>query len=115
MFKALSGIRPFKKLNVISASLVTEHQGGGREWVCHTESGKMFHLVYQAGVLQASNVVEREYDLELNSKPIATKKLDDMIDTLLGYNSVRKDRKDVTFNDIIILMGWKMDADQWID
>ena len=52
--------------------------------------------------------------LEESDLPEFLKKLDDMIDTLLGY-SVKKDRKDVTFNDIIILMGWKMDADQWID
>ena len=82
--------------------------------MCHTKSGKMFHLVYLGGVLQASNVVDREYDLELNSKPIATRELDGMIDSLLGF-SLKKDRDNVTFKDIINLMGWKMDADQWID
>ena len=113
MLKPLAAARRLKRLNVVSAILVNDNLGG-REWVCHTKSGKIFHLVYLGGVLQASNVVDREYDLELNSKPIATKELDGMIDSLLGF-SAKKDRDNVTFNDIINLMGWKMDADQWID
>jgi len=113
MFKPLAGIRQFKKLNVVSASLVTENEGGGREWVCHTKGGKMFHIIYQAGLLQASNVVEREYDLELNSKPIATK--DDLVETLFSSFTIKKNRKEITFKDIIDLMGWKVADDQWFD
>lgn len=72
----------------------------------------MFHLVYQAGVLQASTIVEREYDLELNSKPIAT--TDDLADKLL-YGFEKKNKNKVTFKDIINLMGWKIDDDQYFD
>ena len=113
MFKPLQGIRVFKKLKVVSASLITEREGGGREWVCHTKGGKLFHIIYQAGMLQASNVVEREYDLELNSKPIATK--DDLVEKLFSSFSIKRNRKKVTFKDIIDLMGWKLDDDQWLD
>ena len=112
MLKAMSGVTTFKKLNVVSASVVSERGDTGREWVCHTKSGKMFHLIYQAGVLQASNVVEAEYDLELNSKPIAT--MDDLTEILLhGFG--KKNRNTVTFKDIINLMGWEIDDDQWFD
>ena len=81
MLKPLKGCGLFKKLKVDTAALVSEIGEDSREWACHTKSGKMFHLVYQHGVLQASNVVETEYDLELNSKPIAT--TDDLTDKLL--------------------------------
>ena len=112
MLKPLAGCRLFKKLNVVTAAVVSEHGRHSKEWACHTKGGKMFHLVYQAGVLQASNVVETEYDLELNSKPIAT--IDNLTDKLL-YGFGKKNRNTVTFKDIINLMGWEIDDDQWFD
>jgi hypothetical protein len=98
-------------LKVISATLISERGTDGKEWVCHTRRGKMFHLVYQAGVLQASNVVEREYDLELNSKPIATSLT---VEKIFSFSN-RRNRNKIGFKDIKDLMGWKMDADQWTD
>tara|TARA_Y100000310_G_C20316313_1_gene638603 strand:- start:302 stop:640 length:339 start_codon:yes stop_codon:yes gene_type:complete len=112
MLKPLKGCGLFKKLKVDTASLVSEIGEDSREWACHTKSGKMFHLIYQHGVLQASNVVETEYDLELNSKPIAT--IDNLTDKLL-YGFGKKNRNTVTFKDIINLMGWKIDDDQYFD
>lgn len=112
MLKPLKGCGLFKKLKVDTAALVSEIGEDSREWACHTKSGKMFHLVYQHGVLQASNVVETEYDLELNSKPIAT--TDDLTDKLL-YGFRKKNRNKISFKDIIDLMGWKMDDEQYFD
>ena len=111
MLKALAGAGPLKKLKVVSASLISERGDDGKEWVCHTKQGKTFHLIYQAGLLQASNVVEREYDLELNSKPVATR--GDIVENLFSFN--KKDRQQTTFKDIIDLMGWDIDEEQYFD
>ena len=111
MLKPLAGAGPLKKLKVVSATLVSERGADGKEWVCHPKQGKTFHLIYLGGVLQASNVVEREYDLELNSKPVATR--EDMVENLFGFN--KKDRQQTTFKDIIDLMGWDVDEEQYFD
>ena len=112
MLKPLAAAKGLRKLNVISAMLVSEHSGG-REWVCHTKNGKLFHLIYQHGVLQSSNVVEREYDLVDTVKPIATNKEDNL--DLLNFTLPRKNRNKLGFKDIIDLMGWKTDDDQYFE
>ena len=112
MLKPFAAARRLKKLKVISAMLVTDNSDG-REWVCNTKSGKLFHLIYAHGVLQSSNVVERECDLEINSQPVATI-IDEKLD-ILNFSLIRKNRNKLTFKDIIDLMGWKVDDDQYFD
>ena len=112
MLKPLAAAAKLRKLNVVSAMLVNENDGG-REWVCHTKQGKLFHLIYQHGVLQCSNVVEREYDLEANIKPVATNE-EEKLD-LFSLMSPKKNRNKVVFKDIIDLMGWETDDDQYFE
>ena len=112
MLKSLAAAKRFKKLNVISAMIVNDSDVG-REWVCHTKTGKIFHLIYAHGVLQSSNVVEREYDLKSNVNPIATNK-EDQVD-LLNFSLAKKNRNKVGFKDIIKLMGWKTNSDQYFE
>ena len=112
MLKPLAAAKGLRKLNVVSAMLVND-SAAGREWVCHTKAGKIFHLIYAHGVLQTSNVVEREYDLEDKVKPVATNN-EDQID-LLNFSLPKKNRNKVGFKDIIKLMGWKTTDDQYFE
>jgi len=110
MLKPLAAARRLKKLNVVSAILVNDNQGG-REWVCHTKNDKWFHLIYHHGLLQCSNLVERECDLEGVTEPVATRELEQL--DLMNFSSLKKNRNKLGFKDIINLMNWKVDDDQF--
>ncbi len=73
----------------------------------------MFHLLSQEGALYATNVVEREYDLEFVDKPIA--RVEPTKLHLNVYGIKKNNRIKITFEDIINLMGWKIDSDQYFD